>query len=262
MNAAEVTNTKNKAPSRARQIFLIWSPVAMLVVLFAPLAGIWFYMGVTFVAGLHFFGWLLHFAVGLAAISLVLAVWLAFGLAMRQSLGVRARELIVTAALALLLASAGSFPVMAVSLATGRHLAYSSTDTVALHRACRQLVARNAKWRDQHFYIDQGDDDWESVPGFLRRLSPCFVRGTRDAVVVQMDGGGVACHEGFFVVLNAPDGPIRNFARENSVRILDERQWVFRYEEYDHRRCLDAIPLKRSPDAIPGNRPSTAVNDN
>ena len=130
-----------------------------------------------------------------------------------------------------------SLRTMAWGFAAGRDRAYHDADFTRLVAGCRaiQLAALTESRDPASVYVQKGDAFYSKLPPEILKFNPLRVLAGRRGAVVQMDGGGPAAHEGFFVPLvPLTDGP-DVFGSSNALQVLSRNPPVFRYSVYDCR---------------------------
>ncbi|HVP11815.1 MAG TPA: hypothetical protein VMV94_11580 [Phycisphaerae bacterium] len=201
-----------------------------------------YHRGLGFVEGLHS----LSFIMDATYLSGIVVVWLAVWIPAtyiflwkrfsKNQKRYAAVMLTMTAVVSLL----GMCVIPSSFFLRGRERAYAQLDTKRIAEACLALDGIRKTQHDpkKELLIGYGDTDLSALPPFLAQLNPAFVHADSRYVVVQMDGGGVAPHEGVFVPLfPIPEGPAA-YAKRRGVRLLDAENRVFMYRLYDYSIVL------------------------
>lgn len=216
----------------------------------AILTFIWFYRGHYaegryFVPGLHFFGFLRSLAV-LAPVVLGLLILLVFmHYIQRRRLSPSARAVTWISSTLLLILMLLSMPAFESAFRAGRSEAYRTIDYSPLAVACGDLVRQTRTQPDKkrRELIDARDAEFQELPALIQRLKPLFVHVASNGVVLQMDGGGPAAHEGLWIPVSPLNADVTAYAREHDLLVLNAAPPVFCYALYDYR-CL---PLASEP---------------
>lgn len=196
--------------------------------------------GVTFRTGLHVFGFMLELVwLGPAAFLLAMIQLSISWPHLRPKGAARhSSSILLLYSIAIcFLAPISSLNVMQHGFSTGRDRAYAAVDLTRLVAGCRAL--RVADLTNDPTATEAGtfrnDPTYNRLPKELLDLNPTDVYIGKRGVIVKMDGGGPATHEGFFV----PVVPMES--DPEAMRILNEQHRinqdppVYRYFLYDSR---------------------------
>lgn len=183
--------------------------------------------GRNFVPGLHFFGWLLYF--GSIALVTLAGLIIALTTILLSWRNLKATGLLIVAwcvALSSLLVPAAATRCMQHAFDVGRDRAYANVNLPEIHAACT-LVRQQFAQERQLRLIDSNEPLYLSMPAAIRTLHPDTVWVYPSAVILQMDGGGVAYHEGIAVIWDASLVALREHT--TGMQRLDPTLPIFRY---------------------------------
>jgi len=196
--------------------------------------------GVTFQAGLHAFGFMLELVwLGPAAFLLAM-IQLSISLPYtrpRKPRDPTINPLLVLMTLFCVLAPFSSLAVMQHGFGTGRDRAYAAVDLTRLVAGCRAL--RVSDLTNDPTATEAGtfrnDPTYNRLPKELLDLNPTDVYIGKRGVIVKMDGGGPATHEGFFVPLVPLESDPEAMRILNEQHRINQSPPVYRYFLYDSR---------------------------
>ena len=194
--------------------------------------------GLRFERGLHVFG--LFQAVPKAWINCTLAVLITLlALLNRRPVEKELRRVVSLAAGFCVLCGVLSIVLYSYSFRSGRDEAYQRLDFGGLAAACEELrgVEGNANQpaRLAYWYIETAE--YARLPVEIRKLSPKTVIAGDGGVILWMDGGGPAPHEGVFFPAAEPAKKQVNMMQ--GIEKLSEEPLAYRFELYDCRTLLD-----------------------
>ncbi len=190
-----------------------------------------------FVPGLHGFAFIIEMMWLTPSAGAVLVVlWLVHAVR-RKKLVYRDRKATWIATGMILLMVVAALPLMPSLFLAGRREAYARVNVIPLSVACKTLV--NETWaaddRKEPLHIREWHEDVLRLPEAIRNLKPLFVTIAKNGVVIQMDGGGPAMHEGMWLPNDVLAGEVRSYAKKHGVRVLSTNPPVFAYNLYDSR---------------------------
>jgi len=191
--------------------------------------------GLGFVPGLHAFAWIIAWGWLTPCFLATTLVPLVIGIRARGNRRVR-RAAYVSAALCAVLAL-GSFWIVPWAFEAGRDRAYRAADLALLVAGCRAIDpgALSEPPGATSVSLTVGYASYSRLPPEILAFKPILLLAGRRGVVVQMDGGGPASHEGFFVPLLPLPNDVDDFARKYALRVLSRDPPVFSYVLYDSR---------------------------
>lgn len=227
-------------------IFQLPSIIVLAIVLVSCFQ--WYLRGMHFVQGLHFFGMLLSMSVIVIACLASVLLVLVTGFVMRTR--VRGKHIGFAVVTTVILALC-AWPLMISSFAMGRTSAYRNLDFHALSNESQSLANElkpsgtyplNIVWdRSDRFVIqDAKHARIEASLPYLKSLRPKSIFVHPTGVVLQMDGGGPASHEGVVVFLDVAASDTERLGNDCDLSLLDQQHEVYRFCVYDSRMLLPA----------------------
>lgn len=225
-------------PLRARLLVPIVGVLAMIAVL----AIAWkrqYDVGDSFTPGLHGFGFMLEMVWIVPALVIIATIQLIFAWPFRSIAAnndsVRLAALLI--GIFALAAMFMSWPVMAGGLTAGRNAAYRRIDCPRLAAGCRavRIDELSGKPDATEVFLLPFDAAYAKLPPEIRELKPIRFYAGKRGVIVQMDGGGPATHEGFFVPLTTFEDDPEALEVVSRLSELSHDPRVYRYWLYDCR---------------------------
>jgi len=197
-----------------------------------------YHAGLSFEKGLHAFSFFvsLVYIVPTALIALLLCC-IALLIA-RQSKRIGQTIASILALASCIVVGLAAFQIMGAAFRAGRDRAYGESNLTAIASACAKLESDvvTAEQRESGYWVGEGyPDEYARLPDEILALRPAGVFVGRRGIILQMDGGGPAAHEGFFIPTTAPAGGCAAFATANAIKVLSCNPPVFRFSLYDCR---------------------------
>lgn len=193
--------------------------------------------GLTFKKGLHVFGFMLQAGKSFLITATVLLIAVAGSSIIPKKVRARLSALFVVIFLISLVVSLSTFPACVAAFNNGRAKAYEGTNVRELVAACRVLHESYLypkgepipEWFNSHF------PSFSELPEFIQKLNPSDVYIGKRGVVLQMDGGGIAAHEAYFVPISAIPTSVDTYAQLRMMNIISRDPPVFWNSSYDCR---------------------------
>lgn len=194
--------------------------------------------GLSFERGLHVFGFVLSLVyIVPTALTAALLCCIALLIA-RQSKRIGQTIASILALASCVIIGFAAFQMTRAAFSAGRDRAYREANLTAISAGCAKLASDFAskKRHEPGYWVGDGyPDEYAGLPPEIRSLHLKDVYVGRRGIILQMDGGGPAAHEGYFIPTTAPAGGCAAFAAANSIEVISCNPPIFRFVLYDSR---------------------------